>query len=304
MHICYFGGTGFIAAHVVKLLSESGHQVTVVSREASRSVAFKALPGVSLRDGDYSDAAFLRECLPGHDACVTNVLSWGKSPLAMLMNDTRPTVQLLETAAECGIGQFLYTSSTAAIGDFRHDMTEEFISLPIDSYCATKRATELFILGFAHGSSMRCNIIRPGYTFGNPAFDGAREHAPDGWSIFCKIARAAVAGEPIEIMERMGTQYLGASDIALVYRAVLEGPMNRQIYHALAKPWYSEEQIARKAIEIAKSPSTIVLKPNPDTGRHKEFTLDKIEREFGFRFDGWPHITAHLEYLIDKYRAA
>ncbi len=112
-----------------------------------------------------------------------------------------------------------------------------------------------------------------------------------------------MAHEPIEVMERMGTQFIGAPDIAHVYRAVLEGGMNRQTYHALGKPWYSDEQIARRAVELSGSSSTVILTPNPDPGAPKEFTLDKIKREFWFEFDGWPHIEEHLRYLIAKYRA-
>ncbi len=103
MRVFFAGGTGFIAAHVVKLLSENGHRVSVASRHPERYRCFEQLRGVSMVAGDIEDTAFLESALPGHDACVTNVLSWGEGALDMLLNDTRRSVVLFEAAARASM---------------------------------------------------------------------------------------------------------------------------------------------------------------------------------------------------------
>jgi UDP-glucose 4-epimerase len=297
MHICIVGGTGLLGSHIAIQLLAQGHTVTLYARNIDAVKAFTTMPGVTLVGGSFDDTARLAEVLAGHDVCISTVLQWGEGAVAMLDNDTRPSVALAQAAAQAGVGHFLYTSSTAALGEFRHDMHEEMISDPIDYYCATKRATELFLLGMTHKSTMRCNIVRPGYFFGLPALPGGRIHRG---TIIEKIARAAKNNEPIEVMDRMGTQYCAVQDLAALFVALINSDKNRQIYFGLGKPWYANELIAQKAVELCGSSSEIVITPNTIEDRPKLFTLDKIKRDFGFEFDAWPTIEAYLQFLFDQ----
>ena len=113
---------------------------------------------------------------------IHNALGWGNTPSAMLENDTKVTVFLLEKAEQAGVKHFIYTSSTAAMGCFFDGIDESSPCRQDDLYGATKAAAENYIIGFeqyylgqgrrAGKVAMRRNIIRPGYTFSNPAFEG------------------------------------------------------------------------------------------------------------------------------------
>ena len=295
MNICIYGGTGLLGSHLAVALTERGHHVTLVARNPRAVPALAQLPRVRLEQGDIADEVRCAHLLPGHDVCISTVLDYGQGARLMLDKDVRPNVALGELAAECGVGQYLFTSSTAAVGDFRHSMDEEFLSLPIDYYCAGQRAIELFLLALSHKYPMRVNIIRPGYFFGLPAVPGGRVH--DG-TVVESIVAAAKANKPVEVMERMGTQYLDVADLARVFVAVMESDARGEIFFALGKPWIDNRRIAEAAIARCGSSSPIITIPNPDPGPPKLFTLTKIRERFGFEFDSWPMMEAWIDWLI------
>ena len=301
MNVFICGGTGLLGSHVATQLLSEGHEVTLFSRHADSNPAFRAMPGIRLVNGSYYDEEALKKALPGHDACVNIVLTWGDSARTMLDNDTRPCVMLVELAAQAGIQSFVFVSSTAALGEYRHDMHEEMISKPMekpfDFYCASKRATELFLLAQTFRCDMRGNIVRPGLFFGRPAVAGVPMHQND---IFAKLARRVREGGPVEIMDNMSNQFTSAQDLARVVNACLYGTMNRGIYFGISKARYTHEQVAKEAIHIGGGNCELVIQPNPpDPDEPKEYIVDKIRDHFGFEFDAWPEIQATLEYLIN-----
>ena len=173
MKIFLTGGSGFIGHWVVKELLAEGHPLRLLVRNLAKIPSLKTMPGVEIVEGTLYDQPVMEKALQGCDACVHIALGWGETPATMLEKDTAVTAFLLEAAEKAGVKQFLYTSSTAAVGEFRPLMNESIDPRPVDLYGATKAASEAYCLGFAAKAKMRCNIIRPGYTFGNPAF-------PDG----------------------------------------------------------------------------------------------------------------------------
>jgi UDP-glucose 4-epimerase len=124
----------------------------------------------------------MRRALRGCDALIHIALGWGNTPLDMLDHDTRVTVFLLEQAEEAGLKNFVYTSSTAVYGPNQDGASEKSMRTPTNLYGATKAASEVFLLGYRQnyggrgqpGEKVRIRryIIRPGYTFSNPAYEG------------------------------------------------------------------------------------------------------------------------------------
>lgn len=300
MKIFMTGGMGFIGSYIVKMLIDNGHEVTLLARNPDKVPPFKTIPQITIVKGSLSDFDIIEKNLPGHDACIHNALGWGDTPLDMLKNDTLCSVFLFEKAATAGIKHFIYTSSTAALGDFRPDMDEEMKSKPNNYYCATKAAGEEYLLAISYNSPMRCNIIRPGYTFGNPVVPGS---PMEGDTRFRDIVTCALAGNDIKLIKHDGTQFIWAGDLALVYKAVLESQVNHNIYFGLARNFITWEQIAQKAVEISGSKSRIVFDKdivyddNPCL-----FTLQKIKQEFGFTFENWDRIVEHVHYLASNMK--
>jgi UDP-glucose 4-epimerase len=213
----------------------------------------------------------------------------------MLANDTAATVQLLELAANSGCEKFICTSSTAAFGKIRNGATESMASLPQDLYGATKAAGEAYVLGFS-GTKMKRNIIRPGYTFGHLAF-------PDGVSQpdrrFFIIASAIKENKVVHLTTHDGTQFIHASQLAKLYVALLESDSNEEVFFGLGTEWISWKSIAERA--IAMCPETKAIIEEEDKGWGKEpclFSLEKMERFFGLKFNGNDFIDEHVKWNI------
>jgi len=294
MEIFLTGGSGFIGHWVVQELLTQGHHLRLLVRNTAKIPSLKSMPGVDLIEGTLDDQPVIEKALRGCDACVHIALGWGETPTLMLQKDTAVTAFLLEASESAGVKRFIYTSSTAAVGEFRPLMDEGIDVRPMDLYGSTKAASEAYLLGFAAKVPMKCNVIRPGYTFGNPAFpDGVTQ--PD--RRFSSIVEAAKKNETITVTKYDGTQFIWAGDLAKLYAAVLESDNTRRIFFGLAKEFVSWEAIAQRAVEMTGSKSRIAVE---DKGWGKDpmlFDVSSIRKEFGLEFMATPWIEKHLEYL-------
>ena len=293
MRIFMTGATGFIGSYVAYELLAAGHELVVAARSTDKLPALSAHPHVRRVNAALKDEQRMHDALQGAEACVHVALGWGDTPSTMLENDTEPTVKLLESAEAAGVKKFVYTSSTAALGPFFAVMNETHPTRPSDSYGATKAASEAYVLAAGARSSMACNVIRPGYTFGNPVVPGATTQ-PD--RRFHEIAAAAKRGERITLRAGDGTQFVWAGDLARLYRALLDSDHNREVYFGLGLPFVSWAQIAERAFELAGTPSRITVHGQKDAPCL--FELGKIKRDFGFEFQSAAHIDEHLRYLL------
>ena len=299
MKIFLTGGSGFIGHWVVKELLGKGHELRLLVRNTKKIPSLQSMKGVEIVEGTLYDQPLLEKSIQGRDAVVHIALGWGETPTTMLQKDTAVTAFLMEAAAGAGVQQFLYTSSTAAVGEFRPLMNESIDTRPVDLYGATKAASEAYLLGYAAKARMRCNIIRPGYTFGNPAFlDGVTQ--PD--KRFIQIVGAAKKNEPIKVTKHDGTQFIWAGDLAKLYSAVLESGMSRRIFFGLSSEFVTWEKVAHKAIRITGSRSQVVLEDKGWDTKPMLFDMGLIKKEFSLEFVASPKITKHLEYFASTIK--
>jgi UDP-glucose 4-epimerase len=299
MKVFITGGMGFIGSYIVMDLLQSGHEVSILARNPDKVPEFKKMPGIRIVSGALADFDVIAKNLPGHDAAIHNALFWGDTPTEMLHNDTRCSIHFFDMSVEAGVKQMIYTSSTAAMGEFRPDMHEELKPKPTDFYGATKAATEAYLLAFGSKTPMRSNIVRPGYTIGNPIVPGAHIYSDKR---FKQIVAAAIKNEEIKLTKNDGTQFIWAGDLAKIYTAILRSNPNREIYFGLSKNFTSWEAIARQAIELTGSKSKIVLEDKGYSDRPHLFDLSKIQRDFGLAFDSTQTITEHLRYLLQQLK--
>lgn len=305
MHVFVTGGTGFIGHHVVKALLANGHEVTIATRHPNKVPSLKAQPGVSFVEASLTDFDKMAEGLKGCDACIHIALGWGETPTTMFMNDTRATVTLLEMAANAGCKKFIYTSSTAAMGCMRPVMREVTSNLPLDLYGSTKAAGEAFVLGFRHGYGshfpsveMKRNIIRPGYTFGNPAWsDGCCQ--PD--RRFYNIAKAVKEDQDIHIIKNDGTQFINATQQALLYVKLLESDKNEEIFLGLGSVWISWREIAEMAMALRPGCKSKIIEQDLGWGEDPMlFDVRKIKDQFGLVFDAHDFLEDHLRWNMEQ----
>jgi UDP-glucose 4-epimerase len=297
MNIFVTGGTGFIGSYVVNELVANGHNVTILARNPKKVKGFLNHPNIQLLKGSLYDNDVIKEGLYGKDACIHIALGWGDTPIDMLENDTKASLYIFEKAVELGVKQIIYTSSTAAIGEFRPLMKVDIDCRPIDLYGATKAATEAYLLAIATTKDIRCNIIRPGYVFGNPVVEGAPMQ-PDGR--FRKIVENSKQNKPINLVKNDGTQFIWAGDLAKIYLNLVSSHHNRQIFLGLSTKFVTWEEIAQYAIDYIGSKSDIILE---DKGLEKDgslFDVSLLKEEFGYAFTPFEHIKRHIEYIADN----
>ena len=301
MRVFITGGTGFIGHYVARELLQSGHEVVILTRHPDKIPSLANHSKVKILVGTIYDAATISKGLEGCDACIHIALGWGETPLSMLENDTRATVLILQAASKAGCKKFIYTSSTAAMGKFRSVMNENVINLPIDLYGATKAAGEAYVLGF-RGTPMKRNIIRPGYTFGNPAFGEDGVTQPD--KRFALMAQAIVNNSEIHLIKNDGTQFISAADQAKLFHRVLDSDFNEEIYLGLSTNWISWRSIAERmftlyeSITHKKSSAKIVEQDLGWSDHPMLFSVEKIASVFGLSFDAKSEMDKHIEWQL------
>ncbi|MDR1669546.1 MAG: NAD(P)-dependent oxidoreductase [Oscillospiraceae bacterium] len=308
MKIFITGGTGNIGQYVTKELSEAGHTCLVYTRTPGRVPGIGALPGVTEIGGHLSEFEKLEAAVQGSGAVIHIALGWGHEPLSMLDNDTRASVFLMEAAEKAGVGQFIYTSSTAAVGPMRGDTDENTLRAPDDLYGSTKASTELYLLGFrqfyatqggrGERVKMRRNIIRPGYTFSNPAFPGGASQSDKR---FVRLAKDILQNRDVTFSKSDGTQFLSSGQIAKVYRKLAESELNEEIVFALGKRFTTWGEIAQMALDMTpESTSKIILQP--DNWSPYRYKVDKMEKLFGLSFDATEELREHVRWNLERAR--
>ncbi|MDR1000592.1 MAG: NAD(P)-dependent oxidoreductase [Clostridiales bacterium] len=311
MRIFITGGTGNIGQYVTKALLEAGHSLVLLTRTPSRIPAIAALEGVTAVEGNILDLETMDKALRGCDAVVHIALGWGNDPVEMLEHDTKVTLFLANAAEKAGVGKFVYTSSTAAMGNLRDGMDETALLVPSDLYGATKAASELYLLGFKqyyggqgkYGKtvSLKRNIIRPGYTFSNPAYPGGASQSD---TRFLDISKAVLQNEDLSLSENDGTQFLSAAQIAQLYVKLVESELNDEIFLALGRKFVSWADIARIAAEMTPS-YTATISPPPDEIKRtpKYYNVDKMANIFGLCFNGDEDLREHIRWNLERAAA-
>jgi len=244
MKVLVTGGTGFIGSYIVMELVHLNHNVTILARNPNKVMALHKFKNIEIIKGDITDTKLFEQIVKGKDACIHIALNYTKEiGWEVLMDDTLPTVFLMGTAVKANVKHFIYTSSTAANDSLymapeeEKDKTIKSVTSttkqhPATFYGATKAASENFLMAQSYLSPMRVNIIRPGYTFGNPVAEGG---SIQGDKRFENIVKSALRNEKISFVKNDGTQFIWAGDLAKLYSKVLESRFNRKTYFGLSR---------------------------------------------------------------------
>jgi UDP-glucose 4-epimerase len=318
MDVFMTGGTGFIGSYVAMELVRRGHHITNLARNPDKVPALRDMPGIEMVKGDITDRSLLEGLVEGQDACIHIALNYtGHTGWQILLSDTLPTVFLSDVAAQAGVKCFIYTSSIAAYHRLEMDGAQEAQDAttivkasaklhPFSLYGATKSASEMYLLAQSHCSTMRVNIICPGYTFGNPVVEGASTQWMTG---FQQIAARAWHGEPMSAVIddgsgfTRGTQFIWAGDLAKLYGHVLDSDVNRKTYFGVSKRFVSWQAVAEEAIKRCDSSSSIQV--DDKSGSHRKIWWDPsdMKRDFGLEFDAWEPICEHLDYYMEQLQS-
>ncbi|MFY9643094.1 MAG: UDP-glucose 4-epimerase GalE [Rhodomicrobium sp.] len=166
MAVLLAGGAGYIGSHMVKRLLEEGEPVVVLDNLSS---GYRdAVLGGDFVDGDFGSGEILRDLFKTYsiDAVMhfASFIQVGESvtaPLKYYINNVANTLQLLNTMIECGIANFVFSSSAAVYGNAcAGPLKEDHPCAPINPYGRTKRIVEEALLDFSRGHGLKYFSLR------------------------------------------------------------------------------------------------------------------------------------------------
>jgi dihydroflavonol-4-reductase len=112
------GGSGFIGAHVARVLREDGWEVQALVRPTSRTENLKKLQ-CHLITGDLREMQSLKEGMVGCDLVMhvaADYRLWSRNPEDLYKSNVDGTRNLLQAALDLKIPKVIYTSSVGTLG--------------------------------------------------------------------------------------------------------------------------------------------------------------------------------------------
>jgi UDP-glucose 4-epimerase len=167
MTILVTGGAGYIGSHMVHELTDEGEQVVVLD---NLSTGFRsALPQtVPLSVGDVGDGNLVSALIRAHG--IKSIIHFAASivvpdsvrkPLDYYRNNTVNTRALLETAVNCGIEHFIFSSTAAVYGNPEvMPVFEQSPTIPVSPYGSSKLMSEIMLRDTAAAYGMKYIILR------------------------------------------------------------------------------------------------------------------------------------------------
>ncbi len=162
-NILISGGTGFIGEHLSKLLRDRNINIKITSRKNHNGIIF-----------DSEKNSFPKEELEGVDTVFhligyTHDLSNDKKNKDKYLDiNLKLTIEIVNLAHECEVKNFIFLSSTKAIGinNKKLEINEYEQSVPNDMYGKSKREAELYLLKFKKRTNMNISIVRSPLVYG------------------------------------------------------------------------------------------------------------------------------------------
>jgi UDP-glucose-4-epimerase GalE len=180
------GGAGYIGSHMARMLLESGFHAAVVDNLATGHE--QAVCEATFRRGDIGDRGFMREVLREfqpqcvmHFAAASLVGESMTEPAKYWRNNFVQTLNLLDTMLECGVRQFIFSSTAAVYGNpIEVPITEQHPQLPINPYGNSKLAVEKALQDYDRAYGLRSITLRYFNAAGaNPDGTLGERHEPE-----------------------------------------------------------------------------------------------------------------------------
>ncbi len=253
MQVALTGASGFIGFYTAKALHERGHAVRALVRESSRRDHIEPYVAKFV-EGDLSDREAMNTLCDGVDAVIHNGVDWSAVREGGAFDHFRQNVlgslDLLETARQQKVGQFLFVSSAAANHEIVTTPTidETHPTWPGNLYGAYKAALEPHLKAYHHAYGMNTSAWRPAAVYGvDPNLERSQ---------WFKLIDRARRGETVDT-ER-GGKITHVQDVAdALAAAVGDDQVAGRIYNLIEQYLYWCEP-AQMAAELSGSGATVV----------------------------------------------
>jgi UDP-glucose 4-epimerase len=220
MRILVLGGDGFLGSHLVELLHDMGHVVTVFDLfpdDASRNLEHLRNE-VRFVQGNVTDKDALKRVLTGHDlvyhfVCLTNpALSWNDPRIEIDFN-LSSSLEVFEASVACSVRKVVFPSSGGTVYGFQQGLiTEENSPNPANPYGIAKLAIEFFLKYYKNRFGIAADI----YRIGNPY--GPRQPTDRSQGVIAMWMKKILDGEEVEVCgdENTFRDYVYVKDVAFL----------------------------------------------------------------------------------------
>lgn len=167
MSVLVTGGAGYIGSHMALGLLDAGENVVVLDN-LSTGVRRLVPSGATFVEGSVADRPLVLDVLKKHGvnaiihfAGSTVVPESVEKPLRYYANNTSASRALIETASECGVRHFIFSSTAAVYESPKTDTVAETAPTdPASPYGRSKLMTEWMLRDAAHAGNIDYVILR------------------------------------------------------------------------------------------------------------------------------------------------
>lgn len=171
-HLLITGATGFIASHLLPILSARNYQIKAATR---RDVNSSSLYNTEvIKVGEIDGATDWHEALRGVDTIIhlaarAHILDDTSEDVEseFLRVNTQGTINLVQQAIKAGVKHFIFISSIGAMATLsREQLTLKSPCKPDTPYGRSKYQAELALIELSKNTQMEWTIIRPTLVYG------------------------------------------------------------------------------------------------------------------------------------------
>jgi UDP-arabinose 4-epimerase len=206
MRVLVTGGAGYIGSHTARLLAEEGLSPVVLD-DLSRGHREAARFG-PLVEGDIGDRALVARVVREnaidavvHFAAFAYVGESVHDPRLYWTNNTLKTLALVDTLLECGVKNFVFSSTCATYGNpQRLPLREDHPQAPVNPYGASKLAVEMILRSYGPAYGLRWMALRYFNAAGaHPDGTMGEKHDPETHLVPLAVEAALGRGKPLSI---------------------------------------------------------------------------------------------------------
>lgn len=212
MSVLVTGGAGYIGSHMVLELVDAGDKVVVIDN-LSTGFRWAVAPAATLVVGDIADTELVKKTIQAHG--VTAIIHFAGSivvpdsvsdPLGYYLNNTVKSRGLIQCAVECGVKQFIFSSTAAVYGNPQENpVTETAAPAPMSPYGSSKLMTEIMLADTANAHDFRFVALRYFNVAGADPQGRSGQSTPRATHLI-KVACETALGKRAQ-MEVFGTDY-------------------------------------------------------------------------------------------------
>ncbi|MFH1285511.1 MAG: NAD-dependent epimerase/dehydratase family protein [Candidatus Micrarchaeota archaeon] len=166
------GGAGFIGSHLCDALLKQKKEVLVVDNLCSGKLENLNTERVSVLKGDILDSELMLEATRGistvfHYAADPLVKESAERPREHFRTNIEGTLSVLEACRKNSVKQVVFASTSTVYGEAKILPTpEDYPTIPISNYGASKLCCEALLSSYAHTYGMKCLALRYANIFG------------------------------------------------------------------------------------------------------------------------------------------